>query len=118
MNRNLKTILTVQGGYYFITGVWPLVSIGTFQAVTGPKNDLWLVRMVGLLAAVIGAELLLMARSGRKQPEVLFLSLGSIGAFAAIDTVYSALGVISPIYLADAAVQAVMALLVLWAWRQ
>jgi hypothetical protein len=35
-----------------MTGLWPLVSIGTFQQVTGPKTDLWLVKTVGVLIAV------------------------------------------------------------------
>ena len=32
-------LCSVQGLYCLITGVWPLVSIDTFQAVTGPKTD-------------------------------------------------------------------------------
>ena len=28
-----------QGGFYLVTGIWPLVSIGSFQRVTGPKVD-------------------------------------------------------------------------------
>jgi hypothetical protein len=40
-----------QGVYYLLTGVWPLPSIGSFQRVTGPKTDLWLVRTVGVLVA-------------------------------------------------------------------
>jgi hypothetical protein len=35
--------LWVQGIYYLLTGLWPLVSIGTFQMVTGEKTDVWLV---------------------------------------------------------------------------
>src|SRR5438270_11614006 len=46
----LMTVLyLVQGVYYLLTGVWPLVSIDTFQMVTGPKTDLWLVQTVGAL---------------------------------------------------------------------
>jgi len=29
----------IQGVYYLLTGLWPLVSIETFQMVTGPKTD-------------------------------------------------------------------------------
>ena len=29
----------VQGAYFLVTGVWPLVSIRSFQAVTGKKTD-------------------------------------------------------------------------------
>jgi hypothetical protein len=50
-----RSVLRAQGGYYLVTGLWPLVHLASFEAITGPKVDDWLVRMVGLLAAVIGA---------------------------------------------------------------
>src|SRR4051794_41935238 len=55
-------VLRAQGAYYTLTGLWPLVHMASFEAVTGPKTDDWLVRMVGLLAAVIGATLLTAGR--------------------------------------------------------
>jgi len=33
----MRTIAILQGLYFVITGIWPLLSISTFQAVTGPK---------------------------------------------------------------------------------
>jgi hypothetical protein len=30
----------IQGLYYGMTGRWPLLSLGTFERVTGPKTDL------------------------------------------------------------------------------
>jgi hypothetical protein len=54
----MRGMIVVQAAYYLITGLWPLVSLRTFEMVTGPKTDDWLVRMVGLLAAAIGAALL------------------------------------------------------------
>ena len=44
-----------QGAYYLLTGVWPLVSIGTFQRLTGPKADRWLVKTVGVLVGALAA---------------------------------------------------------------
>lgn len=49
-----RPIAGVQGIYFLLTGLWPLVSIESFQWVTGPKTDLWLVYCVGCLVAVIG----------------------------------------------------------------
>jgi hypothetical protein len=40
----------LQGGYFLFTGIWPLVSRRTFEAVTGPKKDFWLAQTVGVLA--------------------------------------------------------------------
>jgi hypothetical protein len=92
----------VQGLYYLATGVWPLIDIGSFQAVTGPKTDLWLVHTVGVLVTVIG--LVLLAAGWRRQatPEVLLLAIGSIVALTGIDLVYTSRGVIAPVYLVDA----------------
>ena len=41
------------------TGIWPLLDIESFQDVTGSKTDLWLVRTVGVLVAVIDGVVLL-----------------------------------------------------------
>ena len=101
----------VQGAYYIVSGLWPIVSLRTFERVTGPKTDGWLVKMVGLLAAVIGGVLVRRASGG--EPPDAALGVGSAAAFAAIDVVYAGRGRISPIYLADAAAEA--ALIGAWA---
>ena len=107
------SVLHVQGGYYLVTGLWPLVHLTSFEAITGPKVDDWLVRMVGLLAAVIGATLLVAARQGTRTREIHVLALGSALAFAAIDIWYALQGRIASVYLADAVLElGVVALLV------
>jgi hypothetical protein len=99
-------VLQGQSAYYVITGLWPVVHMSSFEAITGPKVDDWLVRMVGLLAAAIGAALGVAARRGRgHEVEVLVLAAGSALAFTAIDLRYALAGQISPIYLADALVE-------------
>jgi hypothetical protein len=55
MAATLPDILRIQGGCYAATGTLPLVHLRSFEAVTGPKRDHWLVRTVGLMAAVMGA---------------------------------------------------------------
>jgi hypothetical protein len=42
-----------------LTGICPLISIDTFQKVTRPKTDLWLVKTVGSLIASIGLVIVL-----------------------------------------------------------
>jgi hypothetical protein len=104
----MRAVLVVQGLYYLISGIWPLVSIETFEAVTGEKTDDWLVQTVGVLAAVIGAALLVGVTRGRPSRETLALSVLCILGFAAVDIVFVLRGTIGPIYLADAAVQAAL----------
>ena len=71
-----------QGTYFFVTGVWPLLSMRTFEAVTGPKRDRWLVKTVGVLVAVIGASL---ATVRRPVPPTMLLALGSAAGLAVLE---------------------------------
>lgn len=114
---SLRQVLRAQGAYYVATGLWPLFHYSSFEAVTGPKVDDWLVRMVGLLVTVIGATLLLGAQRGPNRLEILTLAIGSALAFTAIDTWYALRGRISPIYLADAVVELVIIALLMTARR-
>ncbi len=77
----------------------------SFQAITGPKTDGWLVKMVGALAAVIGGVLLLAGARREMTAEVQALAAGSAVAFMGIDVTYATRKRISPIYLADAALE-------------
>lgn len=100
MDRNRLAL--VQGAYYFGTGVWPLVHLPSFEAVTGPKKDHWLVRTVGALVGVMGATFIQAARRHRTTPEISWLAASSAASLAAIEIWYVARRRISPIYLADA----------------
>jgi hypothetical protein len=91
--------------YYVVTGAWPLISMRTFEAVTGPKHDRWLVRMVGALALANGVSLAVGARRAVLSMETVALAVASAIAFAAIDVAYVAKGRIRPVYLADAAAE-------------
>jgi hypothetical protein len=106
-------VLRAQGAYYVLTGFWPLAHMASFEAVTGPKTDDWLVRMVGLLAAVIGATLLTAGRQWQGAFEILVLAVGSAMAFTAVDVWYVLQGQISKIYLADAAAEIGLVVLLL-----
>jgi hypothetical protein len=100
-----RTALTVQGGYYILTGVAPFLSRRAFEAVTGPKTEWWLVETVGAIVTTVGAALLSGARSGRITPELRGLAAGCAASLAAIDTVYVARRRIAPTYLLDAVAQ-------------
>jgi hypothetical protein len=114
----LLNLAVMQGLFYLATGLWPLLDIVSFQMVTGPKTDLWLVRTVGILVSVIGAVLLLAARRRRLDDEIVLLAIGSALGLAGIDLVYSLSGQISAVYLADAGVEIGLALLWLVARRR
>lgn len=91
-----------QGVYYTTTGLWALVDIDSFQAVTGPKTDLWLVKTVGALVTVIGGVLGLAGYNRRVTPEIKALAMGAALGLAAIDVIYVGKRRIAKIYLGDA----------------
>lgn len=103
--RSLRTVLVCQGLYFTATGIWPLLDRRTFQAVTGPKADFWLVETVGALVTVVGGALIVAGVRGAMGPEMRLLAAGSAGALAAIDITYAARGRISRVYLLDAALE-------------
>jgi hypothetical protein len=107
-----RALAIAQGAYYVATGVWSLVSIRTFQKVTGPKRDLWLVKTVGTLVAVSGGVMLMAGLRRNVSPEIVALATGSAIGLTAIDINYSARGTISKIYLLDAAAE--LALVGIW----
>lgn len=112
----VRALAIGQAVYFAVTGVWPLVSMRTFEAVTGPKTDHWLVRTVGILVTVIGTVIGLAGWRRRVPPEIPVLAVGSAAGLAAIDVVYVANGRISPIYLLDALAEAVLIVAWLVAW--
>ena len=59
--------LAWQGAYYLAGGLAPFVSRRTFEALTGPKREWWLVQTVGALTTPVGADCwpALPARTGR-----------------------------------------------------
>lgn len=75
-----------QGLFYLITGIWPLLSINSFQKVTGPKFDLWLVKTVGALVTVIGSVLTLAGIRRHIPREIKLLAIGSAVGFTGIDS--------------------------------
>ncbi len=101
-------LAVAQGLYYTVTGLWPLLSMGTFKAVTGPKQDRWLVRTVAVLVTVVGAATGLAGLRRRRTPEIALMAGGSAAGLGAIDAWYGGRGRISRLYLLDAAAEAAL----------
>ena len=94
-----------QGTYYFLTGLWPLVNMRSFEAITGPKVDRWLVQTVGWLVTVVGGALTMAGVRQHAAPEVPLLGVGSAVGLAGIEFGSVARGRISRVYLLDAVLQ-------------
>jgi len=110
----------MQGAYFLATGIWPLVSVESFQMVTGPKTDHlgtemgdhWLLITVGVLITVVAVPLLTAACRRVLHAEVILLAIGSALGLTEIEIIYVWRGAIPPIYLLDAALE----VLLLFGW--
>ncbi len=118
-SREARHLVAVaHGAFDVVTGVWPLLSMRTFQAVTGPKREHWLVKTVGVTIAAIGGTLAIAGARRRVTPEIATLGIASAAGLALVDVVYVARRRISPVYLVDAVVE--LAWIAAWArtaWR-
>ncbi len=103
----------LQALYFVITGIWPCLEIRSFQKISGPKTDTWLVKTVGVLVGVIGGVIGAAGMRRRITPEIAGLAVGSSAGLAGIDIFYSGRGRISRIYLLDALVEVLF--IVAWA---
>ncbi len=103
-----EILATFQGIYYAVTGLWPILHMRSFTAVTGPKIDLWLVETVGVLVLAIGLGLLTAAKKNQISFSVSIIAAGSALGLTGIDVTYVVKGVISPIYLLDAVVEIIL----------
>lgn len=108
----MPVLAAIHGTYYFISGLWPILHMTSFMAVTGPKLDLWLVETVGVLVLFIGLGLLTAAQKNEVSFPLSIIAAGSALGLTCIDVIYVWLGVISPVYLLDAVIE----LILLTAW--
>jgi energy-converting hydrogenase Eha subunit E len=99
----------VQGTFYLATGAWPIVNLGSFEAVTGSKREGWLVKTLGGLIIAVGASLLMGAFEKTPSRALRVLGFGSAAALGLSDLVYVLRGRISPVYVGDAIAEAVFA---------
>ena len=101
-------VLLGQGLYYFITGLWALLSMRTFEKVTGPKTDHWLVKTIGLMLVVIGLALITGGVRKTITPEMAVLGVGTAGALLGIDVFNVSIKKIPRIYLLDAVAELIL----------
>ena len=102
-----------QALFYVATGLWPVVSMRSFEKVTGPKKEDWLVKTFGLLITVVGLVVGLAGRRNRVTPEIALLGAGAAATLAGSDMIYVTNGQLRRVYLLDAAAE--IALIAAWA---
>lgn len=115
----VRVMLLGQGAYYAVTGLWPLIHMRSFEAISGPKRDQWLVKTIGLLLTAFSSVLLLagMRRQPQLDVEVSLAAAGNAAALAATDVIFTAQRRISPAYLLDALAEVVLLAGWIAVWR-
>lgn len=65
-----RAVAAAHAAYYVCTGLWSILHRRSFEAVSGPKREYWLVRTVGALATAVGAALgaAVVTGGGAKEP--------------------------------------------------
>jgi energy-converting hydrogenase Eha subunit E len=102
-----KTILIIQGIYTSITALWAIVDIGSFMKVTGPKNDIWLVKTLSVILLAIGLTFISHSFQHKISLPAITLALSTSLSLAIIDFHYVSEGVISRVYSADGIIQVI-----------
>jgi hypothetical protein len=105
-----RHVLGLQGLFYALTGVWPLLHIRSFMMVTGPKTDVWLVKTLSLLICAVAGTLLSATLRRPASPEAGLLAASSAATLGAAELYYVGKGTISRIYLVDAMFEIALAL--------
>ena len=100
--RLFAYLALAQSAYYVVTALWSLFHVRSFQKVTGPKTDVWLVKTVGVLVAAIGGALGVAGFRHRTTLEIGLLGAASAAGLAGIDTYYAGRRRISAVYGLDA----------------
>jgi hypothetical protein len=95
-----------QGLYYAGSALWPILHYRSFEAVTGKKTDVWLVKTVATFILVIATVITAGAHWWRGAGAVL--AALSCVAFIGIDSWYAFRRVISRVYLLDAALEVLL----------
>jgi len=106
----LHWVARIYAVYFMVTGIWPVVHMPSFLAVTGPKTDLWLVRTVGLMITAVGLCIAVAAWQGQMALHVLVLAIASSGFLLLVDVIYVRKRVIAKIYLLDGAIELILIL--------
>ena len=103
-------LMTIQGIYYVMTGIWPLLHMESFLAVTGPKEDIWLVRTFGVLTMAAGIGFLVSGIQKIISWPILATAMSAALGLIIMDTYYVLADIIWPTYLLDAVAQGCMLL--------
>jgi hypothetical protein len=101
----IKALAVGQGIFYMASGLWPIIHYKSFEKVTGPKTDDWLVKTVGGLIAAGGLSLLYAGLKKNSSREAAVIGAGHAFVLGTSSGYYSSIGRIAKIYMLDSATE-------------
>ena len=96
------------GAYLLFGGAWPLVHMRSFEAITGPKPDEFLVRTVAMLLLLV-VGILLRQRTAPWERSAVHMAVGTLIVLGLVDITSAAGGWIWKVYYADGAMHLLFA---------
>jgi|SRR5690606_5608045 len=100
----------VQGLYFLITAIWPMLDIESFMKVTGPKTDVWLVISVSYLLIPYTLICLRTAFNRNETNQLIKLNMILVSVFlAGVEFYYYLNGTIRWVYAVDGIFQLIFA---------
>ncbi|RIQ29631.1 hypothetical protein [Jiangella rhizosphaerae] len=101
-----RSLARAQGAFNLAGGLWPIVSVRSFEAVFGPKEDRWLEYTVAGLLSTAGVVQLTAPPGPDGVRLARRLGLGVAATLLAIDLIYVPAGRLRWTYLLDGAAEA------------
>jgi hypothetical protein len=101
----------VQGTYYLLIGLWPLVALDSLPTASAAADHAWSLPAFGLVVAVVGLWLLTAGRKRNALAEISRLGILVALVVASVDVLLVIHGTAPLVYLADAVIQCAF---VLW----
>lgn len=100
-----RSLTMAHGAFNVAGGLWPLLSLRTFEWVFGTKHDRWLQKTVGGLLLANGISQLAGADSAEGRRRARTLGLATASTLLAVDLIYVPRRQIPATYLLDAAME-------------
>lgn len=103
--RREQPVPFVQGTYYLLIGLWPIVAFDSLPAASAAADHPWSLPAYGLVLAVIGIWLLVAGRKRDALAETARSGILVALVVASVDVLLVVHGTAPLVYLADAVVQ-------------
>jgi hypothetical protein len=103
--RPANPVPFVQGFYYVLVGLTPLLAGGRAGTNLWPDSDSGMQRAIGLIVAAVGVLLLAAARKGGAAAETGRVAVATAVVLAVADVAFFVRGMLPNVYLLDAVIQ-------------